>query len=51
MLKPRHIMALGGVSALLFAFAPAALADSGTCAASTDCPVNVFGQVNPGPIG
>jgi hypothetical protein len=26
MLKPQHIMALGGVSALLFAFAPAAMA-------------------------
>ena len=40
MLKTRHIMALGGVSALLFAFAPAALASS----------VDVYGQVNAGSL-
>jgi len=40
MLKPRHIMALGGVSALLFAFAPAALAAN----------VDVYGQVNAGSL-
>jgi len=38
MLKPQHIMALGGVSALLFAFAPAAMA------------VDVTGQVNGGTL-
>jgi hypothetical protein len=41
MLKPRHIMALGGVSALLFAFAPAALASSS---------VDVYGQVTGGSL-
>ena len=59
MLKPRHIMALGGVSALLFAFAPAAMAapiDAGTCPGPsvpggvTNCNEDVYGQVNAGSL-
>ena len=59
MLNPRHIMALGGVSTLLFAFAPAAMAapiDAGTCPGPsvpggvTNCNVDVYGQVNAGSL-
>ncbi len=57
MLKPRHIIALGGVSALLFAFAPAAMASSdvpvygsvtgGALSITPATPVNVTSPVGP----
>jgi len=54
MLKPRHIMALGGVSALLFAFAPAAMASGCTATggppATCSTSVNVYGNVGAGSL-